>query len=69
MFCPIKYYLIILKERTMFGNKFWMVYVDGTKGTHKTHFKKDLAEQEAKRLHAISGRTVYILELIKTIKE
>lgn len=52
----------------MFGNKFWMVYVDGSKGTHKPHFKKELAIKEAERLHYKTGRTVYVLELKKTIK-
>jgi hypothetical protein len=50
------------------GNKFWMVYMDGTSGTHRIHVSKDLAEKEAHRLFALKGRPVHILQLVKTIK-
>lgn len=57
-------------RRISMGNKFWMVYVDGTQGTSKMHVKKDLAIKEAERLFAKFNRqrAVYVLELIKTLK-
>ena len=43
--------------------KFWMVYVDGTRGSERKFKTLDDADQEARRLaEKESGKAVYILE-------
>ncbi len=43
--------------------KFWMVYVNGTRGSERKFKNRDEADQEARRLaEKESGKAVYILE-------
>ena len=46
-------------------DKFWMVLVEGTEGTHKTYATINLAEVEAERLAVQTGKRVYVLESIE----
>ena len=61
--CNVHNSLICCGRLNSRRRKFWMVYVDGTRGSERKFKTRDDADQEARRLaEKESGRAVYILE-------